>query len=122
MRAIIVIWLAIILIVISLSFPPYGYSKYTVSTHIKGMPLGPEAVTQCTKPWGNVGHRFILSDAPRRDSRLEDYWDKVSRDDNTRSLVTVDNMGIGWHIIAIQIAIVIAISCGLILTFYITKK
>jgi hypothetical protein len=122
MRVVVVVWIAVILIVLSLSFPPYGYSKYTKSTWPRlngGSGLGEKEDSHESIPWRYVGHRFILSDAPKNDSRLSQEW---KSDEFVLVLVTIDNMGIGWHIFAIQIAIVIAISCGLILTFYITKK
>ena len=70
-------------------------------------------------PWTYVGHRFILSKPPTHDPKLgPDEWVGgwlYTRDD-------IAGVGIGWHIVGVQAAIIILLTGGTVFTLRAREK
>lgn len=113
-----VIWSAIILIVVSLLFPPYGYTKFTVTTYSTNPLLDYSRVKQDTVPWTYVKHKFIFSAPPRFDPNLEHRY----KDNAVMSrFVEVENMQVAWLMVAIQTSVIILVASGVFITMRIRK-
>lgn len=101
LKEVVVVWTAIALAIVSLLFVPYGYTKITSHDLRTEIPI--------VVPWTYVGHRFILSEPPRGDPRLLKSV-KLS----PTHFETIDDMRIAWHIVAIQVAIIVLLAIGAI--------
>ncbi len=117
MRRITVIWLAIALIAASLLFPPYGYSAYKTFTGVIRAPLAGQSESQTNIPWRYVGYTFLFADPPKTDPRLK----RSKSDGITYSVYEITNMGIGWHIIAIEVLLIALGATGVIITMALKK-
>jgi hypothetical protein len=110
MKEIVIIWIAIILVIVALIFPPYGYTKITGSI-ISVTSLDIPDIHSVT-PWTYVGHSFIFS--------LPPYISDTSKDG--RTTFSFEGMRIGWHIVAIEIAVIILITSGVIFSLRIRRR
>lgn len=113
-----IIWAAIILVIISLLFPPFGYTKFTVSRIVLSPLISIEK--HYDVPWTFVEHQFIYLEPPKFDQKLEDRF--KSDDPKDSVSINYEDMKIAWHIVAIQVAIIILIASGLIFTLRSQKK
>ena len=120
MKEIIIIWAAIILISISLLFPPFGYTKYTVTSTLIKEPGLPQAISHFVKPWTYVRHRFVFSRPPENDARLDKVF--TAAEEKAITTVSVDDMQIGWPVIAVEDAVIILMAIGLIFTIRIQRR
>lgn len=110
MKEIVIIWIAIILVIVSLMLPPYGYTKISISS-ISMTSLDVPDMHDVT-PWTYVGHSFIFS--------LPPYIIWTSEDGRTTT--RFHEMRIGWHIVAIEIGVIVLIASGLIFTMRIRRR
>ena len=115
MKQIVIIWLAIALMIGCLLYPPYGYTRYTTKTIYKGV-VAEAGAKECTDHehtvWTYVANAYIFSQhQPNSDPRLFERHDQI--EDITTS---VDDMGIGWHIVAIECLVIVLVAAGLLFT------
>jgi hypothetical protein len=113
-----VVWIAILLIVIALLFPPFGYSAYKRYTGVIKVPEAGLSEARFRVSWRYVTHRFIFSDPPKADPRLKEK----SSDGLTYSFAEIQDMGIGWHIVGVEIAIIVITAFGIIASLLLRKK
>ena len=130
MREIIIIWVAIILIVVSLLFPPFGYTSYTVHPLLNTELIDPSKLADVSEtfkdyrvviPWRYVGHRFIFS-PPFTDPHLQKVYSGFDKKRAVSESSDVDDMRIAWPLVAVQIVIIILVAGGLLLTFRMRRK
>jgi lipoprotein signal peptidase len=109
MKQIVILWIAVGLVITSLLVPPFGYTEFVVHTVSKG------EVTKVPNivPWTYVEHRFILREPPTGDKKLSHYF---SKSEGFLSFASVENMGIAWPILTVQIVIIILLALGASLT------
>lgn len=119
MKETIIIWVTIILVILSLLFPPFGYTRITVTSFQKNLLTVPPTSTPKVVPWTYVGHRFIFSQPPMTDPALEE---RFKSDHLMIRVARVDDMRISWPVIAVQIAAIIVVAFGLAFTFRIQRK
>lgn len=113
MKEKIIVWISILLLVRVLLYPPYGYTRYTVTTNSLKLGSGPPIETQIVVPWTYLRHAFILSDAIPFDSRLSTVH---TSDQDHRVSVELDDMRISWPVMGIEAAIILLITIGSIFT------
>jgi len=113
-----VIWLGIILLIGSMLFPPYGYTKVRVATVTK---QSAEIVNVDTNvvPWTYVRHQFLLSEPNTTDPRLRK---KAVSSEKFEDWNHVLDMRIAWHIAAIQAAIIILVTGGAVFTLRVRRN
>ena len=114
MREVHVVWVAIGFLILTLLFPPYGYTRYTTRTTFLGTAIPPWE-DHYVVPWTYVQHGFILSRPPFFDPEL-DQMHPSSREPRVVVNVTVNNMGIAWPIVAVQAGVICLIAGGVIYT------
>lgn len=118
MKDALIVWSIIILVIVSIIFPPFGYTKITVHTIPKDSRV-PSYEHQMVVPWTYVGHRFILSKPPRHDRNL----DKIFKSDYYDIEVAIlDDVGIAWTIFAIQVAVSILVAGGVAFSLRTQRK
>jgi len=111
-----IIWAALVLIILSLTFPPYGYSKIHITEFSTSSRLGDFTNEQnIEKPWTFIGYKFIFSEPPNINPELSDKYSKPYRKD-TFSVANATDVNIAWRIVTIQIALIILVAVGLIVT------
>jgi len=118
MRVITVVWVSLAVIVAALLFPPYGYSAYKTYTGVVNAPSAGLSESQTRISWRYVRHQFILADPPKVDRRLYDS----KPNGVTYSVYEISDMGVGWYIVAIEIAIVVIVAGGLVATMLLRRK
>lgn len=127
MKETLVIWLGIILLIVTLLFPPYGYTKIkTDFNHIRksGEHYDPDLdyTTHNVVPFTYVRHQFILSAPNDYDPRLLKR-DLALSDRNTLIEDSeVEDMRIAWHIVAVQAAAIILFTGGIVFTLRVRQK
>ena len=114
MKEKIIVWISILLLVLVLLFPPYGYTRYTVTTLTRPTGTVPPHETHLVVPCTYVRHTFILSAPSTYDARI---W-KIQEDDpqNHPILAVVDDMHILWPVMGVEAAIILLIAIGSIFT------
>lgn len=120
MKEVIIIWVAIILVLLSILFPPFGYTRETIHSIFETDPVR-LVDTQFVVPWTYVGHRFIFSEPPTTDPRFKKRYNSLPGS-GVISRATVDDMKIAWHVIAIQVAVIILVAGGLVFTLMIQRR
>ncbi len=106
-----VVWIAVAVLCLCLLFPPYGYSRYSVF-YVPKSPAGlNEPPTPETVTWTYLRHAFIFArpyaDDPALDARFP-------ADSTNTHFVSLDDYGIGWHLVALECGIVVLVSGALI--------
>lgn len=123
-----ILWWGIALIVMAIIFPPYGYDQVTMkSFYYAGLDQGGLVASEKTVkvPWRYVSHSFILS-PPAGDPRLDQQSEDVKK--SLRSIGSVGTtlyapfMGLGWHILLAEIAVISLIIFGAWLTVRSRRK
>jgi hypothetical protein len=109
-RRLVVIFAALGLVVGAMLFPPYGYSDYTRRTIVKNRPDIPPSSSQNHRAWRFVGYRFILSPPPQTDYDWREMMGDAGAGVNIMWVNEITNMAVGWHIVAIEIASVLALT------------
>jgi hypothetical protein len=111
MREVHVVWVAIGLLVLTLLFPPYGYTQYTVNVVSDGIRIPPQTAVV---PWTYVGHRFILSRPPGGDRELTEVFNQQGP--KGVSFVRIDNMAVAWPVIGAEALLICLVAAALIYT------
>jgi hypothetical protein len=130
MKETLVIWLGIILLIVTLLFPPYGYTKIkTDFSHIMkpgehyDLDLDENHTSHEVVPFTYVRHQFILSEPNRSEPRLEkgdaEFANLVP---NTHAYSEAEDMRIAWHIVAVQAAAIILLTGGIVFTLRVRQK
>jgi hypothetical protein len=98
---------------------PYGYTRWEIAYLMRGS--GESRKVENEVPWTYISHKFILSSPPRSDPRLLERHPEV-KDVVKNGFPGVGFINprivdphIGWPVVAIQAALAILISCGLVL-------
>jgi hypothetical protein len=122
MKEALVIWLGIILLIVTLLFPPYGYTKIKTDFLQIVKPgehydLDRNFTAHDVVPFTYVRHQFILSEPNDYDPRLlkpdaADY----------HAYSKVEDMRIAWHIVAVQAAAIILLTGGIVFTLRVRQK
>jgi hypothetical protein len=106
-RWLIPVALAGLLAVAGVTFLPYGYSAYTDTFFIKKRADVMPAVTPKHRAWRFVGYRFVLSPPPTLDY---DYRQMFNETDFGFTSTEITNMGVGWHIVAIELGATVVLA------------
>lgn len=106
----VVLWISIILIIDCLLFPPYGYSKTKTTIFFEHAYIEP-VESEDKHAWTYVENDFIFASPPVWDSRL-----KPLSAPHTTSYISIEDMGIGWHIVIVECLVVIFIGGTLLIT------
>jgi hypothetical protein len=131
-----VIWIAVVLMILSLLYPPYGYSRFTIS-HFKkkegviivkkgSIKLDSPSSYQAPSlddipdrhysvPWTYVRHDFILSAPLNHDRILYEKYRNLETDKYVM-LAQPDDYRIAWNIVFIQIFIIGLLAFGSVFT------
>jgi len=120
MKFLVLIWSTLILVIICLMFIPYGYSDWTLeSANFKAQTNN---TSQYHVEWIYYKHFFIFSQPHHTDWEIQqgitDNFIKAI-DDGTDSVITdynIKDMQILWHIVFIEITIVLLIMGNILLT------
>jgi len=120
MKEILVIWLGIILLIVALLFPPYGYTK--IKTDVLDTKNHYDVSTRHeVVPFTYVRHQFILSKPNLSEPRLAKR-DAAYLVPNTLTYFEVEDMRIAWHIVAVQAAAIILLTGGIVFTLRVRQK
>jgi|ERR1051326_2500957 hypothetical protein len=118
-KEITIIWIAIVLIIVSFLFPPFGYTKVTVQSFpVTDLLISSGFTNETTHeifPWKYIGHRFIFAEPPRRDPKLDAYYKQVSSS-GFKFVHSIDDMQIAWRVVAVEDLIIILLAGGAIFT------
>jgi hypothetical protein len=98
MKQTIVVWVAVILMISCLLFPPYGYDRFPNDS-----PSAPWVSTT----WRYVTNRFLF--APD--------FDQLRREG-----IKVGELDIGWDIVAVECAVIVLVAGGLLFTLREKRK
>ena len=112
MKQILIVWLAVILLVIALVFPPYGFTGYTVT--ITETRSYTESNRHEIVPWTYVAHRFILSRPPTKEA-FDDLPITVSNKDFVYGSGEPD-LRVSWLLVGIEALIIVFLAAGAIFT------
>jgi hypothetical protein len=103
-RQLIVIELGIIVAIVAILFPPYGFNRY-VETVYTADRMGIYQINTNDCPWQNVGYALIFSHPPK----------SPFLSDSERNYDT--DMRIGGHILAAELAVIALSTAGMFLWF-----
>ena len=124
MKETIILWSIIILVVFSILFPPFGYTRvkelyiYNAEKPVDTM----HELTEVVVPWTYVCHRFIFSAPPQRDPKLADKDHSHFVKHQYQRISKVEDMRISWSIVLLEIAAIIIVGMGMIFTMRTQKE
>jgi hypothetical protein len=116
MKEVHVVWAAIGLLALTLLFPPYGYTRYTVTIippGRAGLTVGPLEIRKVVA-WTYLGHRFLLSRPPAYDSSLVESLTK--HDSLGFSNVEFNDIAIAWQVVGIEALVICLAATGVLYT------
>ena|ERR1051325_634065 len=103
-RQLVVLQSGILAIIFAILFPPYGYSRWTLTTYTADL-KGVYEIETNNSPWQHVGYAFILSAPPAS---------PLSSLDRERSYDT--DIKISGHVLAAEIAVIVLLTAGAFIT------
>jgi hypothetical protein len=119
-----VLWIGVVLIVLSVLFPPYGYTRYSVTSIPKNVNLLMNA-PELSKPqyydvpWTYIKHSFLFAIPPATDRELTK---RSSQEGIFLHIAHPEDIRVAWHVVYIQIALIALISGAVIVTIRIKRS
>lgn len=114
------LWVGVALIALSVLFPPYGYTRCSVTSIPKDVNLLVNA-PELSKPqyydvpWTYIRHSFLFAKPPMLDPELNRRYGQ-SPDNIFLQIARPEDIRVAWHIVYIQIAMIVLVAGVVIVT------